>query len=200
MLTHAQHYERLQGLAQTHVIGQTGAEAMMGQGRQPAHPILLIIPQRGQQFGGALHLLLPLLLQGVPGVIPLSGDDGEQAGERIGQLVVDALLFIQHGAQHGEPLHQLVTQHQAGLLVELDGALTWRHLAQDETQIEDLVLIEGQCPLHLEPVLAPLDTQTQGRFVQTLEAGAVLMPVNDHTGIHQLGQGIDQCQCLLPLK
>ena len=62
MLAHAQHHERLQGLAKTHVIGETGTEAMVGQGRHPAHPLLLIVPQRCQELGGTLHLLLPLLL------------------------------------------------------------------------------------------------------------------------------------------
>lgn len=146
MLAHAQHDEGLQCLAQPHVIGQTGTETVMGQGRQPAHPLLLIVPQRPHQLVRARHLLLPLLLKVLPGGIPLGGDDGEQQGERIGQLVVDALLVIQHGPQHGEPLHQLVAQHQAGLLVELDGALARRQLAQDQAQIEDLVLIEGEGP------------------------------------------------------
>ncbi len=60
--------------------------------------------------------------------------------------MIDALLFVEHGAQHGEPLHQLVAQHQAGLLVQLNGALTRGQLAQDEAQVEDLVLIEGERP------------------------------------------------------
>ncbi len=44
MLAHAQHDERLQRLAKAHVVGQTGAKAVVGQGRQPANPLLLIIP------------------------------------------------------------------------------------------------------------------------------------------------------------
>ena len=200
VLAHAQHHERLQRLAKAHVIGETGAEAMVGQGRHPAHPVLLIVPQRRQEFGGTLHLLLPLLLQGVPGIIPGRGHRRQQAGQGVGQLVVDALLGVQHGPQHGEALHQLVAQHQAGLLIELNGALARGQLAQDEAQVEDLVFVQCQCPLHLEPVLATLDAQAQGRLVEALETGAVLMPVNDHSGVHQLGQRIDQGQCLLTVQ
>ena len=172
----------------------------MSQGRHPAYPLLLIVPQRRQQLGGTAHLLLPLLLKVLPGGIPLGGDDGEQAGQRIGQLVVDTLLVVQHGAEHGETFNQLVAQHQAGLFVELHRALARGQLSQDEAKIEDLMLVQRELSFHLEPVLTPLDTQAQGLFIEALEAGAVLVPMYHHTGVNQLWQCVDQGECLLAVQ
>ena len=60
-LQHHEQREHLNGLAQTHIVGETAAKTEAGQEVEPAHARLLIGPQRGLQCVAGLHAREPFL-------------------------------------------------------------------------------------------------------------------------------------------
>ncbi len=160
-----QQRQRLQRLAQAHVVGQAGAHAPVGQARQPLEAFDLIIAQLGLQGGrqlghegGIVGHAFQVSLPGLVGV-DVAGVPRQlvqrEAGQRMGADAVAVQFAIR--AQLRQAPVQLVGQGQVFVLAQgHEAAAALLDLFQQGAQVHHAPFVDDDVAAGREPVaLAP---------------------------------------------